>query len=111
MTTDEGVKVAFETLPDRVSEGAQDETTVSIDDDDNPHVTVQFTQDEYTVVEGSNVGVRVRLSADPERTVSIPITATNQEGRNLGGLHRAVQRELRRGGDGEDVHVRGHGRR
>ena len=77
---DEGVKVTFETLPDRVSEGAQDETTVSIDDDDNPHVTVQFTQDEYTVVEGSNVGVRVRLSADPERTVSIPITATNQEG-------------------------------
>ena len=77
---DEGVKVTFETLPDRVSEGTQDETTVSIDDDDNPHVTVQFTQDEYTVVEGSNVGVRVRLSADPERTVSIPITATNQEG-------------------------------
>ena len=77
---DEGVKVAFEMLPDRVSEGAQAETTVSIDDDDNPHVTVQFTQDEYTVVEGSNVGVRVRLSADPERTVSIPITATNQEG-------------------------------
>ena len=77
---DEGVKVTFETLPDRVSEGTQDETTVSIDDDDNPHVTVQFTQDEYTVVEGSNVGVRVRLSADPERTVSIPITATNQDG-------------------------------
>ena len=77
---DEGVKVTFEMLPDRVSEGTQAETTVSIDDDDNPHVTVQFTQDEYTVVEGSNVGVRVRLSADPERTVSIPITATNQEG-------------------------------
>ena len=65
---------------DRVSEGRQDETTVIIDDDDNPHVTVEFTQDEYTVVEGSNVGVRVRLSADPERTVSIPITATNQDG-------------------------------
>ena len=77
---DEGVKLTFETLSDRVSEGTQDETTVSIDDDDNPHVTVQFTQDEYTVVEGSNVGVRVRLSADPERTVSIPITATNQDG-------------------------------
>ena len=77
---DESVKLTFGTLPTRVSEGTQDETTVSIDDDDNPHVTVQFTQDEYTVVEGSNVGVRVRLSADPERTVSIPITITNQEG-------------------------------
>ena len=77
---DESVKLTFGTLPPRVSEGTQDETTVSIADDDNPHVTVEFTQDEYTVVEGSNVGVRVRLSADPERTVSIPITATNQDG-------------------------------
>ena len=77
---DESVKLTFGALPTRVSEGTQDETTVRIVDDDNPHVTVQFTQDEYTVVEGSNVAVRLRLSADPERTVSIPITITNQGG-------------------------------
>ena len=78
---DESVKLSFGAMPDaRVSPGTNDETTLSIDDDDNPHVTVQFTQAEYTVVEGSNVGVRITLSADPERTVSIPIPAANQDG-------------------------------
>ena len=77
---DESVKLTFGTLPPRVTEGAPDETTLSIGDDDNPHVTVRFTQSKYTVVEGSNVGVRVTLSADPERTVSIPIPAANQGG-------------------------------
>ena len=77
---DESVKLAFGTLPPRVTEGAPDETTLEIADDDNPHVTVRFTQSKYTVVEGSNVGVRVTLSADPERTVSIPIAAANQGG-------------------------------
>ena len=78
---DESVKLSFGAMPDaRVSPGTTDETTLSIDDDDNPHVTVQFTQAEYTVVEGSNVGVRITLSADPERTVSIPIPAANQDG-------------------------------
>ena len=78
---DESVKLSFGAMPDaRVSPGTTDEVTLSIDDDDNPHVTVQFTQAEYTVVEGSNVGVRITLSADPERTVSIPIPAANQEG-------------------------------
>ena len=78
---DESVKLSFGAMPDaRVSPGTTDEVTLSIDDDDNPHVTVQFTQAEYTVVEGSNVGVRITLSADPERTVSIPIPAANQDG-------------------------------
>ena len=77
---DESVKLAIGSLPSRVTPGANNETTLSIADDDNPHVTVQFTQAEYTVVEGSNVGVRITLSGDPERTVSIPIPAANQEG-------------------------------
>ena len=78
---DESVKLSFGAMPDaRVSPGTTDEVTLSIDDDDNPHVTVQFTQAEYTVVEGSNVGVRITLSADPERNVSIPIPAANQDG-------------------------------
>ena len=78
---DESVKLSFGAMPDaRVSPGTTDEVTLSIADDDNPHVTVQFTQAEYTVVEGSNVGVRITLSADPERTVSIPIPAANQDG-------------------------------
>ena len=78
---DESVKLGFGAMPDaRVNPGTTDEVTLSIDDDDNPHVTVQFTQAEYTVVEGSNVGVRITLSGDPERAVSIPIPAVNQDG-------------------------------
>ena len=41
-----------------------------------PSVTVSFEEDSYTVGEGSSVTVKVKLSADPERTVEVPITAT-----------------------------------
>ena len=50
--------------------------TGTITDDDVPNVTVSFEKDTYTVAEGSNVTVKVKLDADPERTVTIPITAT-----------------------------------
>ena len=77
----ESVKLGFgSTLPTGVSAGSTDETTVSITDDDVPSVTVSFEQDAYTVAEGNSVSVKVILSADPERTVSIPLTATNQGG-------------------------------
>ena len=51
--------------------------TVSITDDEVP-VTVQFGATTYEVVEGETVTVAVTLSADPERTVVIPITHTPQ---------------------------------
>ena len=63
-----------------MSEGSPDETVVSITDDDDPSVTVSFGQATYTVAEGSTATVKVKLSADPERTVTIPLTATNQGG-------------------------------
>ncbi len=53
---------------------------VTIKDNDGSPVTVQFGQNAYTVVEGSNQAVTVTLSDDPERTVVIPITATDQDG-------------------------------
>ena len=53
---------------------------MTIDDDDDPEVTVSFDQAAYSVAEGDMVTVTVRLSADPERTVEIPITATGQDG-------------------------------
>ena len=34
----------------------------------------------YNAAEGGSVWVGVRLSADPDRTVAIPITTTNQGG-------------------------------
>ena len=43
-------------------------------------VTVSFEQASYTVAEGNTVAVKVVLSADPERTVTIFLTKTNQGG-------------------------------
>ena len=76
----ESVKLGFTNLPAGASAGTTDETTVSITDDDVPAVTVSFEQDAYTVAEGNSVTVTVKLSADPERTVTIPLTATGQNG-------------------------------
>ena len=76
----EKVKLAFGTLPTRVSAGTNSEATVSITDDDDPEVTVSYGAATYTASEGSNVTVKVTLSADPERTVEIQINKTNQGG-------------------------------
>ena len=77
----ESVKLTFgSSLPTGVTKGSTDEAVVSITDDDVPSVTVSFEKDSYTVEEGSNVTVKVKLDADPERTVTIPITATDQDG-------------------------------
>ena len=80
----ESVRVSFGTLPEQVSAGTHRGTTVSITDDDVPSVTVSFEQASYTVAEGNSVIVKVILSADPERTVTIPITKTNQDGASNG---------------------------
>ena len=78
----ESVKLAIGAiLPARVSRGATTETTVSITDDDDPHVTLMFAQAGYRVVEGDTVAVRVTLSADPERTVTIPWSPPDRSGR------------------------------
>ena len=74
----ESVLLTFGTLPPEVSAGTPTETTVNITDDDVPAVTVQFSQGSYTVAEGATQSVTVTLSADPERTVVVPITTVNQ---------------------------------
>ena len=76
----ESVSIGFGTLPDQVTAGTPGEATVSITDDAVPSVTISFEQAAYAVAEGSSVTVRVTLSADPERTVTVPITKTNQDG-------------------------------
>ncbi len=50
--------------------------TGTITDDDEPVVAVSFKAARYTVDEGKAVEVTVRLSADPERQVEIPLTRT-----------------------------------
>ena len=76
----ESVKLGLGTLPTGVSAGMIAETTVSITDDDVPAVTVSFEQASYTVGEGNIVSVKIKLDTPPERTVTIPLTETNQDG-------------------------------
>ncbi len=73
------MRLGFGSLPDAgVSAGTPAATTVNITDDDVPAVTVQFSQGSYTVAEGATQSVTVTLSADPERTVVVPIATVNQ---------------------------------
>ena len=76
---DESVTLSFGTLPDTVKEGGTNEqATIVINDDDDPEVTVQFGQASQGVGEGETVNVTISLNADPERTVTIPVTSTPQ---------------------------------
>ena len=76
---DESVKLTFGMLPEEVTAGGTDETVVNITDDDDPQVTVSFEQSAYTVDEGDDLTIKVVLSADPERTLSVPFSATDLE--------------------------------
>ena len=76
----ESVKLTFGTLPNTVQAGTPNESTVYITDSNDPQVTAQFGAASYTAAEGGTASVSVTLSADPERTVIIPVTATNQGG-------------------------------
>ena len=72
----ESVLLSFGTLPDDLSARAPRTTTVKIMDQE----VASFGASAYSVTEGSSVQVTVQLSADPERTVTIPLTTTNQGG-------------------------------
>ena len=76
----ESVLLGFGTLPAGVSAGSPATATVNITDDDVPSVTVRYEQGSYTVGEGSSEVIKVILSADPERTMTIPINKANQGG-------------------------------
>ena len=54
--------------------------TGTIEDDDDPAVTVSFGRSRYEVAEGRSVDVAVRLDKDPERTVTVPLEATHLGG-------------------------------
>ena len=68
-------------LPAGVSRGSVPETTVSITDDDAPSsLTVNFKKSGYTVTEGGTVEIVLTLDDDPERTVTIPLSWSNEDG-------------------------------
>ena len=85
---------------------ANQSVTVSITENDDPAVTVSFEQETYSVAEGADVTVTVKLSAIPEREVVIPVTTTNQ-GRShlIRLLRRPHQRDLPERGHREVVHL------
>ena len=56
------------------------DVSVTVTDDNVPSVEVGFQNANYEVVEGNEALVRVILSEDPRRTVTIPINATNLAG-------------------------------
>ena len=74
------VQLGFGALPDRVSEGTPASSEVSLGDDDDPEVRVEFGQAAYTAAEGGSATIEVTLSANPERTVTIPLTEMGQGG-------------------------------
>ena len=76
------MKLTFGELPNQVTSGPTDEAMVTIVDDDMPSVDygVSFEEASYTVAEGRTTTIKITLSADPERTVTIPITKTEQGG-------------------------------
>ena len=110
---DESVKLSFgSSLPDRVSEGTRTETTLNIGDDDDPTVTVTFGQTAYTVDEGATQQVTVTVSADPERTIIIPITTTLQGTASTADYSGVPQSVTFNSGDtiAQNLHLRGHRR-
>ena len=76
---DETLTLSFDE-PHIKSGGTNDTATVNITDNDDPAVNVSYGSATYTVAEGGTQTVTVTLSADPERTVTIPIVTTEQDG-------------------------------
>ena len=91
----ESVKLTFGQLPDQVSAGTNPETTLNITDGDVPTVNVEFEDTAYTAAEGSTATVKVTLSADPERTVTVH-SHHHQSGRRVRSrlLQRSSQHHL-----------------
>ena len=75
---DESVLLTFGTMPAQVTPGTVAQSTISLTDDDNPTVSISFLQESQAASEGGSIDITVTLSADPERDLTIPITATNQ---------------------------------
>ena len=76
----ESVRLGLGGLPAGYREGSTTETVVAITDDDVAQVAVSFGSAAYSVAEGALESITVNLSADPQRTVTIPLSRTNQGG-------------------------------
>lgn len=75
---DESITLSFDDNHIRPA-GTNETATVTLIDNDAPFVKVEFGQDSQGVGEGETVNVTVTLDADPERTVTIPVTSSPQD--------------------------------
>lgn len=75
----ESITLSFDDLHIR-SGGTNETATIALGDNDHPVLTVEYGQESQLPAEGETVQVTARLSAVPEREVSIPTTATGQGG-------------------------------
>ena len=74
---DESITISFGELPSGVTAAIPAPATVNLGDNDDPSITVQFGAASYTATEdGTAATVEVTLSADPERTVTVPLVVT-----------------------------------
>ena len=64
-------------------------------------VAVDFERASYAVAEGRNINVKVRLRTDPKRTVTIPLTRTDQNGADAGDYLVATSLVVFNAGDTE----------
>ena len=103
----EGLTLSYGTESNIKSGGTNETARVVINDDDDPEVTVQFSRATYRAIEGGTATVTVELSADPERTVAIPLTKTNEGGASLRLLGGAGHGDLQLGRHVQDLHVHG----
>ena len=76
---DDSVKLTLGTLPEEITAGTNAEAVVRITDNDDPQVTIRFEEDSYTVAEGDTQEIKLILNADPERTITFPLTLVNQD--------------------------------
>ncbi len=78
---DECLILTFGSLPVGVSADKPDTATVFLLDTDMPRLAVSYGAPNYTAAEGGSPAViTVELDADPERTVTVPISVTHNRG-------------------------------
>ena len=115
---DESITLSFGTEPNVKDGGANEEATITINDDDDPEVAVSFGAVAYRVDESDDsqtpdateneVAVTVNLSADPERTVEDPPHGDEPGRRHIRRLlRRPVKCDLRCRRDRADRHFHG----
>ena len=80
------MKLTFGTLPGGVSAGTNDETTVTITDDETV-MEVRFEKSSYSVDEGHGVEVMVMLDPAPDHQMDIRLQKSNMNGTSDNDYH------------------------